>query len=142
MNTIKNLLITSIATLVCVSCVSIPYEKNLMYIDYASISKTYDLFLTEANSVNFEYEPIGSVEVTELSGVVTSDYIVEHADDIYGNSMKKGHKVHASPESAVSSAAKLAKEKGGNGIINLKIQYVFINNKSGYSISGMVIKRK
>ena len=56
--------------------------------------------------------------------------------------MKKGEYLYASTESVVSTVAKLAKEKGGDGIINLKIEYVFQNDKPGYTISGMVIKRK
>lgn len=62
------------------SCVSVPkhtYEKNYAYIDYSQISKSFGIFLTEATSVNFEYEPVGSIEITELSGVIVSEQIVE-----------------------------------------------------------------
>lgn len=140
-------IILGIVAIVFNSCVSIPmptYEKNAFYVDYSQVSAVYGVFLTEATSVNFDYDPIGSIEVTELSGVITSEQIVEQVDDIYGKStktVKKGEYLYASTESVVSTVAKLAKEKGGDGIINLKIKYVFQNDKPGYSISGMVIKR-
>lgn len=133
------------------SCVSAPkFEQYVGFIDYVKIADEYNVFVTEANSVSFDYSPVGSIDVTEISGMkevpvvssVPSDTIKSSVKSAKGYSKTKSLYVLATPESAVCFAAKKAKEMGGNGIINLDIQFTVHNNRPAYVVSGMVIKRK
>lgn len=133
------------------SCVSVPkFEQYVGFIDYAKITDEYNVFVTEANSVSFEYSPVGSIDVTEISGMkevpvvssVPSDTIKSSVKSTKGYSKTKSLYVLATPESAVCFAAKKAKEMGGTGIINLDILFTVQNNRPAYVVSGMVIKRK
>ncbi len=94
------------------------------------------------------------INVTELSGYLTTETLKRSvsADNIYGETkffhknIKMGEYIIATPETAIMAAAKSAKQKGGDGIINLKVEFIYIHNKSGlksgYNVSGMIIKRK
>jgi uncharacterized protein YbjQ (UPF0145 family) len=120
-------------------------------IDY---SQYPGMFLTESNSVSFDYTPVGSLIAVETTGVVAKQTVKEKdMDDIYDNGKgyrnngklyyntyetTKGKVRHADPQSALTYAVDEAKTLGGNGIINLHIRRI----TDGYEVTGMVIKRK
>ena len=123
------------------------YSTNVGYIDYSQFANE-GIFLTESNSVNFEYTSIGSVSVAVLSGNVDKQRPNKYNyKDLYGKEQDEKYSewVTASPEQAIKLAVEKAKEQGGNGIINIKVEpYTDISDKvarSGFLLSGMVIKK-
>ena len=86
------------------------------------------IFVTESNSVSFDYKTLGSVSATEVGGWV-----------------KKGKKPKATRESNKSRNDDMYVERmvntlkvvGANGIINLKVQF----ESDRIIISGMAIKK-
>ena len=125
------------------------YNTSIGYINYSKYSES-GIFLTESNSVNFDYTPLGSVSVTILSGNVKKtrpnryNYV-----DAFGNRPDEKYTewVVASPEEAIHLATQKAMEQGGNGIINLKFEPIthVVDSKhsqSGILLTGMVIRKK
>ena len=136
---------------VCVlsSCVSVPDSRSpyLRYhgvIDYSKyMSKGF--FITEANSVSFDYEPIGSI----AAGVESGWEILNHTtktttsdDDVYGSStktkVKYGEYIRAELDDAIEELYQACKELGADGVINFSIS----SSLGEYVVSGMAIKRK
>lgn len=126
------------------------YTESIGFVDYSSyLSK--GIFLTESNSVSFEYDAIGSVTVSVFSGnTVISQTQQVDKNDIYGEKTRISNKMGwraASPESALEAAVSQAVSKGANGLINIKISpatevYSSKTVRSGYLVTGMAIKRK
>ena len=142
----------------------IPYVVISSSIDYKKYSDA-GFFITESNSVNFEYDPISSVYSFANSGYIkgNSKSPINKNDDLYGNyedrsdldkSERKSRKevrnkfISASPEDALHGLYVRAVESGADGIINLKIQPVLSGFKYmskpiyNYTATGMAIKRK
>lgn len=130
---------------------------------YTSYSTSFDFteftndgfFITESNSVSFDYDPIGSI-----SGVVTSGYEVlgkdkqresKMKDDVYyqekNEKVRYGEYKYADFRNVLFEIVESAKKLGANGIINLDVVYspgtVDMKNKeitpSYYIASGMAI---
>lgn len=101
--TMKQILLLSITMFMLTACVSRrPYTEDSYTISY---SDHKDIFITESNSVNFEYEPIGSVSATIGSGY-------------------KGRKfIEATEDEVIKKLCKESKLLGANGIINFRITY-------------------
>lgn len=127
------------------------YTESVGFVDYSSYLKD-GIFLTESNSVSFDYDAMGSVTVVVYSGDVSvkdGDKITK-ADDIYGTDKYVKSKMvwrAASPEGALDAAVAKAVEKGGDGLINIKISPTTeIGNykapRSGFLVTGMAIRRK
>ncbi len=145
-------LIAVIATFVMTACsVKIPYRYSMSYIDYNTVSQQYGVFITESNSVGFDYQPIGSISLMERSGNEVKSSESEAKDGVYSKSLittvKYGDWIEASIDELLKIACQKAIEQGGNGIINMKIEYLpstVVNNvvySEGYRITGMIIKR-
>jgi hypothetical protein len=131
-----------------ISCITT--QKSVFYVDY---SKYDDFFITESNSVSFDYLPIGSICVSYTGYSIISQIPLKEKvkntkqDDIYYFSTKEkegtfyGH--NPALAEAIDIAVKETKGKGGNGIINFNYKAVY--NKSGiqtgWFVGGMAIKR-
>lgn len=137
------------------SCAKVPMKHATYFVDYKEAGKGR-VFISEANSVSFEYEPLGSVIVEEISGYKpkvkhrdlekeqkleplyigpSSDYVVEDDDDSkYAN---------ANAQSALNYAVDEVIRMGGNGLINVKIStyYPEKSNRRVVAVYGMAIKR-
>lgn len=139
------------------SCVTSKGFKETAIVDYSSY---YDegFFISESNSVNFDYKPVGSVFT-----VVKGNYLVEReynrnrsgnssVIDVRSNksprqkSNRNSWKSYATQDyniyDALDEVVMECKKKGADGIINIKI--LFTNDKKygdGYEITGMAIKR-
>lgn len=132
------------------SCVpKIRYATYSNCIDYEQYTKQ-GFFLTESNSVSFDYVPIGSVYSAAFSGYVPKEgKSTVISDDLYPTQVKKNINYKdwksADVDEVIALAVQEAKQKGGNGIINLKIETVTKGSgnesQSGIAITGMVIKR-
>lgn len=136
-----------IVTLSMFSCVSI--APIISFVDYSHYTSN-GMFLTESNSVNFSYEPIGSINVLLYPG-----YTVERKQEVSGAKKEKGDDVYYSPNpvatrfkgSTIQEALRLvveqAKDRGANAIINLKCEYVpgYKYTPPGWHVSGMAIKK-
>lgn len=137
-----------IGLLLAFSSCRAPMTHATYYIDYQEAGQG-KVFITEANSVSFEYEPLGSILVEETSGVVKVTVPTtekeRNSDSLYGpgpatktvNSYSK-----ATAQTALNYAAKEALRLGGNGIINLRLTSTQNGKNSVVTVSGMVIKRK
>lgn len=134
----KILALYAAAALMMCSCVTpTKFQQNAGFIDYSMFP---GMFLTESNSVSFDYQPVGSLFTEEISGEYQVVKKKVGNNDIYGDeyAVVDGKYRHANPQSALAFAADKAKEMGGNGIINLHIEKI----DGGYCVTGMVIKRK
>lgn len=157
-NRMKKFLFISVMALLLSGCVTMQKRAYTSYcatFDFTEFTKQ-GFFITESNSVSFNYEPIGSI-----SGVVISGYEVlgkesqggsKTQDDVYyrekTEKVKYGEYMLADFRDALFEIVEAAKELGANGIINLDVSYqsgtVDINGNeitpSSYSASGMAIK--
>lgn len=150
----RKILFTVICVFLLTSCaVKYPYKRYSNAIDFTEVTRS-GFFLTESNSVSFQYDPLGSV-----SAVVESGYEVigqkkeQSQDDIYSYNelanLKFGKYKFAEPEDAISELITAAKKLGANGIINLNLRYTsaiydkngIIISPSSYVVSGMAIKK-
>ncbi len=137
------------------------FQNGVYSVDYFKAGLNGKVFITESNSVNFEYDPVGSITVEQKSGYLDSgksekvQILGEKGDPIYGNSdkmetktkRKKGEWKSATYESVLEEASRAALEMGGDAIINLKLERAidYVANSPVGShpyITGMVVKRK
>lgn len=151
----KFLFITSIVFLLSSCAVKYPYRQYSAVVDFTEYTNQ-GFFITESNSVSFDYDPIGSV-----SSVVKSGYEVlgqemsakgNMKDDVYYHEntgkLKFGKYISANIEDALSELVNASKELGANGIINLEVNYISatydkygdVASPSSYIVSGMAIK--
>lgn len=104
------------------------YHVESGVIDYSYYSSK-GMFLTESNSVNFDYEPLGSIIINVCPG------------DLPGTS----HWMEAKPVAGVRELVNKATEMGANGVINLKTEpFTIVVEKvslTGIQVTGMAIKR-
>ncbi|WP_289862893.1 hypothetical protein [uncultured Duncaniella sp.] len=146
------LCILSAALLSLVSCKPVMLSHQTYYLDYQEAGQG-KVFITEANSVSFEYEPLGSiliveypgfVKVTAPSGEVSNEKKKLFAADLYNNKYSNLRYDNASTQSAINYAVEKVLALGGDGIINLRFSSYFDKSaqKQVVQISGMVIKRK
>lgn len=119
-------------------------------IDY-SVLTSKGLFVTESNSVNFDYQAIGSVIAEETGGWVRKDGKDTSDDpkaDYYVASASQ--KIYKSPDIQVvfDNIAKNLLTIGANGIINLKIttsseiDMVSKLSVDKITVSGMAIRKE
>lgn len=142
-------LASAFAALFLVSCSpKMPYMASTNYVDYKAYTEQ-GIFLTESNSVSFDYTPLGSVSVTVLSGNVVDLRRSKYAhQDLNGerDDMEKYNKwKSADVNDAIAMAVEKVKEMNGNGLINLQVQPIteIVNKvtRSGYLVTGMAIKK-
>jgi len=133
------------------SCAPTRIHKSVYFVDYSF----YDnFFITESNSVSFEYKPIGSIGVS-LTGyeeinnkpTVKESLKTEREDDIYySNDSNTGVNYsiyNPTLEDAIEIVVSEVKNKGGNGIINFKCEIILGSSSAseGWFVSGMAIKK-
>lgn len=142
-----------------VGCGSIPkqtYEHTVSVLDYSEYTKQ-GFFLTESNSVSFDYEALGSVSVVIKSGyeVLNVSKRDSSNDDIYHSSRSGSDKVkygtfqYAHADDALKSLCDKAIELRGNGVINIQTTYhpaVYDGNgilvsPSSVVVTGMAIRK-
>lgn len=121
------------------------------YIDYKEAGQG-KVFITEANSVSFDYEPLGSILVEETSGMVKLTVPTtekeRNDDSLYGpgpSTKTVNSYSEATAQTALNYAAQEAVRLGGDGIINLRLSSTHDGKGASVvsvSVSGMVIKRK
>ena len=122
---LKLLLIMPILALASCTTVNVPAPKQYAAtIDYTYLSQK-GIFVTESNSVSFDYEPLGSLYVECLGGWVKK----KHKDgdvmeDIY--MANPGSVMYLKPtiEEAYQLVLSEIKKLRANGVINLKISTV------------------
>lgn len=110
-------------------CSTYPDQINkISVLDYSRYTKD-GFFITESNSVSFDYEPIASISVDMYDGKVANTNYWGFPDAIRG----------------LELLVQKAKYSKGNGIINLKIEPFSVKSanyqRSGIRLTGMAIKR-
>lgn len=153
----KLTLIVALLTLMfTVSCVTKDaFVQKISCMDYQKIGHG-KVFISEANSVSFEYTPIASIVVSELSGHVIKAKKAKKneptpnesvGDDVYyapeKDKTEYGDFRIANHESALKRAVAICESKGGDGIINLKYHREYDKERGErFIVTGMIIKRK
>lgn len=134
------------STLLLASCAPVNYpapRTEIGMVNYAPLTNQ-GIFVTESNSVGFNYEAVGSIYIIETSGWIRKDG--KSADEIdpkeayyIGSSSQKNWKfVSPTVEEALLKIAEKLKSSGANGIINLKVTTSITD---GITITGMAIKK-
>ncbi len=128
-----------------------PYSRFSNTVDFSDFTRK-GFFITESNSVSFDYDPLGSVTAVVQGGYeVLNQETIKSSDEVYGTNAKVryGSFIPASVEDALDELYNSALELGANGIINFKLTYypskyegIVLITPSSYVISGMAIKRK
>lgn len=155
----KKVLFSILVCTMLVSCmpVSPRYSVEVNHIDY-SYFKQKGIFVTEALSVNFEYESIGTLSIIERAGDITVEKTNmepnrKSADDVYEreNSSETSEETIYKTSNIQNVLEYICNETsrvGGNGLLNLKITYLppTISKQGrtaneGIMITGMVIKK-
>ncbi len=132
----------------CNTAKVLPPEQYSACIDYGYLAQK-GVFLTESNSVNFDYEPLGSLYIECKGGWVKNDKRAsgDAMEDIYMNKNAKYVYRPATVEEAFDMALGELKRIRGNGIINLKIntisEYVpaYLVTVNKIIITGMCIRK-
>lgn len=123
-------IIISLCCLLVSSCetVNIPQVTVTVIRDYTPMTDK-GIFVTESNSVDFDYVPLGSV-VSVTSGA-------------YSSSVDKGVKYeNVDLEKAFEEISKMLVVMDANGLINLKIESSFDNLIHYITVTGMAIRTK
>lgn len=108
------------------SCATIVnYEQTTVteITDYTPLTEK-GIFVTEANNVNFDYTPLGSV-VSTTRGAIQN--LMPYKVDM---------------EKAFNSIAEELLKKGANGLINLNINTTYLSSAAYTTITGMAIQIK
>lgn len=138
----------------CVTTYKWPYIQESSIIDYSVYAKK-GFFITESNSVNFDYSAIGSISAKVESGyeVLNMDAVKVTGDDIYSRqpetkiNVKYGKYIKATPEAAINELFNQAIQSKANGIIGLTIKPItttsqqYGNVVTGYFVTGMAIRK-
>lgn len=112
------------------SCSTLQYKATTYSIDYAKYTEL-GFFITESNSVSFEYIPVASVGSKIESGYTSAD-----------RDSGKNQLTYATGEDALAYLVAQSQKLGANAIIGLKIVDVSINAAiPAFTASGMAIKR-
>lgn len=130
-HTMKNLSYIILFCFVVVSCSTAtiqPPIKETVVVDY-SYYYNRGFFITESNSVNFDYKPLGSVITYLKDGYKVSRNML--ASPLSEKNTK------LSVNDALRELVISCQEAGANGIINLKISI----GADSYTITGMAIKK-
>ena len=139
-----------VGVLTITSCTPTKNFTQVAYtLDYQKAGKG-KVFITEANSVSFEYEPIASLVVLEEGGKSVSSINVGETigDEVYGvqSTVKVKTKGWRNPSiaSALDFAVEQCIKQGGDGLINLKYHNIVgeMGGIKAVELTGMVIKRK
>lgn len=149
--TMKKLTYLISVALIFASCSSkMVAVQSSSALDYTKFEKD-GLFLTESNSVSFNYQAIASISALNLSGFKKAADARKQAAKDYFSDIETDVKLsanwfNATREGVLIDLCKKAKEQGANGIINIKITYISIpfdkdTNQTGYEASGMAIKK-
>lgn len=131
----KKIILSAVSVLILSSCaITGPYYREYANsIDYSKYSEK-GFFLTESNSVSFNYTPIATVYCVIENGYVRvvdgKEYQLQ--GETYGSKNLEWKKGYA--DTTLDKLYQEAKKLGADGIINLQ----FSNNRA----SGMAIKRK
>lgn len=118
-------------------------KSEVIMIDYSMLTQK-GYFVTESNSVSFDYEAIGSIYAEEVGGWVPKDGKPESTDPkekYYMNSNRKHIYQAPNLQNAYANIANKLKAVGANGIINLKISLINSNYSDKIVITGMAIKK-
>lgn len=115
------LLLIAIGLTSCSTVVSFPQFTTTTVVDYSEFAKK-GIFVTESNSVNFDYKPLGSVvSVTQGAWSTVASYKID-------------------ADKAFSEIASKVKEIGGNGLINFDLIVSSTGQNSLMTVSGMAIR--
>ncbi|WP_106832183.1 hypothetical protein [Parabacteroides pacaensis] len=122
------------------------FSTSSSFVDYTKYT-TKGFFISEANSVSFEYDAIGSISTLVLSGTENKQNKKNNnAKNVsYGDGLLTTHKIiYATQQDVVDGLYNEAVKQGANGIINLKIEPYFntLTKREGLQGSAMAIKRK
>lgn len=145
-------LLSILSTFLLLSCApKFPYRVNTYGVDFREHA-TQGFFITESNSVSFDYEPVGTVQLYFTSGyeVIKGKKESGRYTDQELQKLKYGDYVEATYAEALQMLVEDAKALGANGIINVKFHFqdgsydirgkpVFPPSK--VSVSGMAIKK-
>lgn len=146
----KRLLLFLLLFVVMSSCTVVKYAEYAVSLDYSKYSND-NFFITESNSVSFEYKPVGSVLVEIVSGfdktmkgerpprIIHGDVYNPEYDNYY-----KGTYRRADCYNALRKIVDECKNQGANGVINLKFSYKRDEYGTIISVyaSGMAIERE
>lgn len=120
------------------------FYQSIKSVSFQDASQNGAIFLSESNSVNFDYTSIASIMVEESSGKVKNKSTEKNKGEIYGNEgagkffFGRQDWRNSSCQSALNFAVDKCVQMGGDGIINIEI----ISNPTKVFVTGMVIKRK
>lgn len=144
---------TSCTTVANLNSPRSPLITSASYVDYEPYVDR-GFFISESNSVSFEYTPISSLMALSVSGYetiraepikkdnISDDGKKKFKDDVYSldrplEGVKlSGNFVQVSPQDVLDELYRKAVEMGANGIINLK---VVSSNDFGYNLKGELI---
>ncbi|MEG0889909.1 MAG: hypothetical protein RSH25_15700 [Bacteroides sp.] len=119
------------------------HYKSVSFLDYSIFNKS-GVFVTESNSAPFDYEAIGRIFITELSGYKRGKEVKSKIQDPYSEKKYEETYIGANYENMCSEMCDKIKSIGGDGIINFSIIEIpaTTQNGSGIRLTGMVVKRK
>ncbi len=137
----------AIACLTFAGCTFVPYFSSVTSVDYSRYNNE-NFYITEANSVSFAYDPVGSVEVVMRSG-----YKGVYNETSRTTTYSKEPTL-VSVYDVIDGVKKECENLGADGVINFKLsfdrvatQYSVWNGaelETGMMVTatGMAIKRK
>lgn len=149
----KLLSLCLVALITSCSTYKVMYNASSGCIDYSTYSEK-GFFITESNSVSFDYKPMGSLFVEISSGYEKRLEKNKKYLDIDGHEKSKteisvGNWINATSKIAFDSLYKRSLDLKANGIINLQTKYypaTYYNNTmvtgDKFIVTGMAIKIK
>jgi len=144
----KKVLLLSVMAMLLSSClVKKAYSVSWNLIDYTKYADD-NFFMTESNSVSFEYKSLGSIIVYSNSGYEVKG--VKQIENSYyedEQNLDYGKWKHCDVNDAFKKLHDVALVKGANGVINIKYEYfpMRISDKKiieeNWVVTGMLIKK-
>lgn len=132
----KKSLIAIFALIALVGCSTPKFYTSGNFVDYSKYMEK-GFFVSESNSVNFTYTPVGSVSGSCYSGNTSGS--TKDKNSLLG---KMYNYKFATIEDAMDAMYQIAIEKGANGVINLTFsQQIDKSGRSFITASGMAIKK-
>lgn len=119
------------------------HYKSTNFLDYSKFNKN-GIFVTESNNAPFDYETIGRVFITELSGYKRGKEVESKIQDPYSEKKYEETYIKVDYTNMCNEMCDKAKSIGGDGIISFSIIEIppTAQNGLGLKLTGVVIKRK
>lgn len=139
----KKVLLSLMFLAVMSSCSTVKYKTYSSMVDFRPYMEK-GFFITQSNSVSFDYEPIGCIQAVAVSGQDKNKSVDKQKKDYGDGLLTQGRFHEVSINDAIEELYNQCLKNNANGVLDLKMDIIV--NQAGIVekaiVTGMAIKKK